>query len=238
MVIVTTLYNAAGYVKSCIHSIMTQTYKDFRCYITDDISTDDSVSIVKELIKDDKRFILIQNQTKHYQPGNYDQVIRNNPTILDNDVIIEIDGDDWLPDANTLQRIHDVYQDDNVWITNGSFVYTNGSKGFSKKQDLNNLRWSSFSASHMRTWRAFLWRNIKEEDLKDENGIYWKVAGDLAFMFPMLEMSGDEHYRYLPEINYVYNGENPLNDHKVNGNDVRLICNKIASKEPYNKLIK
>jgi glycosyltransferase involved in cell wall biosynthesis len=217
---------------------MAQTYKDFRCYITDDISTDDSVSIVKELIKYDKRFILIQNQTKHYQPGNYDQVIRNNPTIADNDVIIEIDGDDWLPDADTLQRIHDVYQDDNVWITNGSFVYTNGSNGFSKKQDFNNLRWGSFSASHMRTWRAFLWRNIKEEDLKDENGVYWKVAGDLAFMFPMLEMSGDEHYRYLPEINYVYNGENPLNDHKVNGNDVRLICNKIASKEPYNKLIK
>ena len=238
MVIVTTLYNAAGYVQSCIHSIMAQTYKDFRCYITDDISTDDSVSIVKELIKNDKRFILIQNQTKHYQPGNYDQIIRNNPTIHDNEVIIEIDGDDWLPDANTLQRIHDVYQDDNVWITNGSFVYNNGSNGFSKKQDFNNLRLSSFSASHMRTWRAFLWRNIKEEDLKDENGIYWKVAGDLAFMFPMLEMSGDEHYRYLPEINYVYNGENPLNDHKVNSNDVRLICNKIANKEPYIKLIK
>lgn len=236
MVIVTTLYNADRYVQTCIHSIMSQTYKDFRCYITDDISTDDSVSIVKELIKDDKRFILIQNQTKHYQPGNYDQVIRNNPTIADNDVIIEIDGDDWLPDENALQRIHDVYQDDNVWITNGSFIYHNGSNGFSKKQDIENLRTSSFTASHMRTWRAFLWRKIKEEDLKDENGVYWKVAGDLAFMFPMLEMSGEEHYRFLNGINYVYNGDNPLNDHKVNNHDVIEIYHKIRNKDKYGKL--
>ncbi len=26
---------------------------------------------------------------------------------------------------------------------------------------------------------------------------YWDVAGDLAFMFPMVEMSGIEHYRFL-----------------------------------------
>lgn len=236
MVILTTLYNASGYIQSCIHSIMGQNYKDFRCFITDDMSTDDSVSIVKELIKDDKRFILIENESKHYQPGNYDQIIRNNQTISDNDVIIEIDGDDWLPDANTLQRIHDVYQDDNVWITNGSFIYNNGSKGFSKKQDIKNLRTSSFTASHMRTWRAFLWRNIKEQDLKDENGVYWKVAGDLAFMFPMLEMSGEEHYRFLDEINYVYNGDNPLNDHKINNHDVRNIYQKIINKNKYDLL--
>ena len=80
---------------------------------------------------------------------------------------------------------------------------------------------------------SFLWRKIKEEDLKDENGEYWKVAGDLSFMFPMLEMSGDEHYKFLPEINYVYNEQNPLNDHKVNMGSVNEIVNKLRNKTPY-----
>ena len=31
-------------------------------------------------------------------------------------------------------------------------------------------------------------------------------------MFPMLEMSGQEHYRFMKDINYVYNEQNPLND--------------------------
>jgi glycosyltransferase involved in cell wall biosynthesis len=236
MIIVTTLYNAEKYIALCLYSIMNQSYKDFKCYITDDLSTDNSVSIAKELIKNDDRFILIENKEKHYQGGNYDQVIRNNPNIDDNDVIVEIDGDDWLPDNNVLKRIHSVYLDNDVWITNGSFVYSSGYIGFSKKQDIDNLRVTSFSASHMRTWRAFLWRNIKEEDLKDENNCYWKVAGDLSFMFPMLEMAGEKHYRFLEDINYVYNETNPLNDYKVHSNDVTEICQKITSKKPYCKI--
>ena len=34
MIIVTTLYNAEEYVEQCIGSIMGQSFKDFKCYIT------------------------------------------------------------------------------------------------------------------------------------------------------------------------------------------------------------
>jgi glycosyltransferase involved in cell wall biosynthesis len=239
MVIVTTLYNAGEYIEKCIGSLIGQTYGDFKCYITDDISTDNSVALVKEMIKGDDRFILIENTTKLYQSGNYDQVIRNNPDIDDNEIIVEVDGDDWLPDGKTLQRIYDVYLDDNVWIANGCFKYSDGSIGFSSRQEnIDNLRFERFTASHIRTWRAFLWRNIKEKDLKDDDGIFWTVSGDVAFMFPMLEMSGSEHYVFMNSINYVYNGENPYNDHKVNMGIVNIIADKIRKKEKYNKLIK
>lgn len=237
MIIVTTLYNAENYIEQCIGSIMGQSFKDFKCYITDDLSTDNSVNIVKRLIANDDRFILIKNSEKLYQPGNYDQVIRNNPNISDNDVIIEIDGDDWLPNSKVLEKINQVYQDNNIWITNGSFKYSNGTNGFSSKQKIDdNLRTSRMTCSHIRTWRAFLWRNIKEEDLKDENGFYWKVTGDLAFMFPMLEMSGDEHYKFIEDILYVYNEQNPMNDHKVNMSIVNVIADKIRKMKPYDKL--
>ena len=106
MIIITTLYNAEKYIERCLFSIKTQTFKDFKCYITDDLSTDNSVNLVKNFIKTDDRFILIENSEKLYQPGNYDQVIRNNPDIDNNDVIVEIDGDDWLPDSDALNRIN------------------------------------------------------------------------------------------------------------------------------------
>lgn len=239
MIIVTTLYNAENYIERCLFSIKTQTFKDFKCYITDDLSTDNSVNLVKNFIKTDDRFILIENSTKFYQPGNYDQVIRNNPNINDNDIIVEIDGDDWLPDSDTLNRINKVYSDKNVWIANGSFKYSTGVPGFSSKQEIaNNLRHIRFTASHIRTWRAFLWRQIKVEDLKDETGAYWSVTGDLSFMYPMLEMSGEEHYKFMEDINYVYNEENPINDHKVDLTLVNDIAVKIRNKEPYTKLLR
>lgn len=239
MIIVTTLYNAEKYIEMCLGSIMSQTFKDFKCYITDDLSTDNSVDIVKKTIKLDNRFILIQNKFKLYQPGNYDQIIRNNDLINDDEVIVEIDGDDWLPDSKVLERINSIYSDENVWIANGSFRYSTGSRGFSSKQtNFHSLRNSRFTASHIRTWRAFLWRKIEQEDLKDQNGSYWKVTGDLSFMFPMLEMSGEERYRFMSDINYVYNEQNPINDHKVDLNLVNEIANKIRNKKPYSRLIK
>ena len=77
----------------------------------------------------------------------------------------------------------------------------------------------------------------EEEDLKDKNGQYWCVAGDLSFMFPMVEMSGPSHYKFMNEINYIYNEGNPLNDHKVNMNKVTKIVNEIRNMSPYKKII-
>ena len=240
MVILTGFYNAEQYIERCISSIMGQSFTDFKCYITHDLSTDNSVKLIKEMIEGDDRFILIDdNEKKLYQTGNFDKVIRNNPNISDNEVLVEVDGDEYLPDGDVLKRIDGLYKDQNIWIANGSFRYHNGPVGFSSKQtNFHILRKTNFTASHIRTWRAFLWRNIKEEDLRDENGDYWQWSGDLCFMFPMLEMAGEEHYTFMSEVNYVYNAENPINEHKVDMSMVTDHAIRIRNKQPYQKLIK
>jgi glycosyltransferase involved in cell wall biosynthesis len=237
MVILTTLYNAEKYIEKCISSIMGQDYTNYRCFITDDLSTDSSVKVVENIIDGDNRFTLIKNTEKHYQPGNYDQIIRGNYGIDDDEIIIEIDGDDWLSDSKVLNRISDVYKDENIWIANGSFRYSDGRLGFAAPpKNIDNIRNEPFTASHIRTWRAFLWRAIDPDYLKDENGVYWEVAGDLAFMYPMIEMAGEEHYKFMREINYIYNEENPLNDHKLNNDKVSIIVNTIKSKRKFERL--
>jgi hypothetical protein len=122
-------------------------------------------------------------------------------------------------------------------MTSGSFKYHDGRPGFAKPPtQFTNVRKQTFTLSHLRTWKSWLWKKIKEEDLKDENGNYWDVAGDLAFMFPMFEMSGEEHYRFLPNINYIYNESNPINEHKVKMNNIIQTANKIRNKPEYGKL--
>jgi glycosyltransferase involved in cell wall biosynthesis len=236
MIVLTTTYNCEQYIEKCLYTIMTQRFKDFKCYITDDLSTDNTVDIIKKTIQGDDRFILIENHNKMYQPGNYEQVIRWRG-IPGEEICVEVDGDDWLSDSNVFTRVNEVYKDENVWMTSGSFKNTRGMTGFaSKPASFDNIRKQLFTLSHLRTWKSWLWKKIKEEDLKDENGEYWKVAGDLAFMFPMFEMSGEEHYRFLTDINYVYNETNPLSDHKVDLNATIDLAKKIRNKTPYQKL--
>jgi hypothetical protein len=172
-----------------------------------------------------------------YQPGNYDQIIRGNYNVKDNDICVEVDGDDWLPDSNVFSRINSTYLDSSVWLANGSFKYHDGRSGFSSPHStFEDIRNKPFTLSHIRTWKSFLWKNIKVDDLKNENGEYWDVAGDLAFMFPMVEMSGIDHYKFMPDVNYVYNEENPLNDHKLHLWRVQRVNNIIRNYKPYNRL--
>jgi glycosyltransferase involved in cell wall biosynthesis len=236
MIILTTTYNCEKFVEKSILTILSQRFKDFKCYITDDMSTDTTVDIIKKTINGDDRFILIENKQKMYQPGNYDQIIRG-LNLSDDEICVEIDGDDWLPNSNVLGLINDVYSDPEVWMTSGSFKYSSGAQGFSNPPtSFDNIRKQSFTLSHMRTWKSWLWKKIKEEDLKDSEGNYWSVAGDLSFMFPMFEMSGKNHYKHIPEITYIYNETNPLNDHKVNMPSVNSTVNIIRNKQSYQLL--
>jgi glycosyltransferase involved in cell wall biosynthesis len=212
---------------------MGQRFKNFKCYITDDLSTDNTIDVIIKTISGDDRFILIENKQKMYQPGNYDQVIRG-LNISDDEICVEIDGDDWLPNSNVLSFINDVYKDENVWMTSGSFKYHDGRPGFANPpKNFTNIRKQTFTLSHMRTWKSWLWKKIKEEDLKDNDGNYWSVAGDLSFMYPMLEMSGEKHFKYISETLYIYNESNPLNDHKVNMPKVSSTVNVIRNKSEY-----
>jgi glycosyltransferase involved in cell wall biosynthesis len=200
------------------------------------MSTDGTIEKIKEIIKDDSRFILIENHTKLYQPGNYDQVIRWRN--LDGDEIcVEVDGDDWLPNPSVFTKINDTYMDDSVWMTSGSFKYHDGRQGFNRPiTTIENIRKSNFTLSHLRTWKSWLWKKIDQSDLKDGDGKYWSVAGDLSFMWPMIEMSGLEHFKFIDEILYIYNESNPINDHKVDLSKVRNIHNLISNKTPYKKI--
>jgi glycosyltransferase involved in cell wall biosynthesis len=201
MVILTTFYNAENYIERCIASVLGQTFKNFKCYLIDDVSTDSSYELSKKLINNDERFVLIKNTEKKYKTHNYVSILNENLEIGDNEVIVELDGDDWLSNSNVLKLINEIYLDENIWITNGSFKYASGGMGFSSEQkNFDSLRTSVFTASHLRTWRVFLWKKIKDGDHKDSEGNYWKINADLAYMLPMLEMSNNKHYKFIPDI--------------------------------------
>jgi hypothetical protein len=61
------------------------------------------------------------------------------------------------------------------------------------------------------------------------------MTWDLAFMFPMLEMSGDKS-EYIDKILYVYNVGNPLNDHKVDNTYQIILERQIRGKEKYKRI--
>lgn len=213
--IVSCFWNVEEYIEKCITSIKNQKFTDYKVFLVDDVSTDNTVEIIKNLINGDDRFILIQNTEKKFKLRNMDELFRNEELFYDEDIIIELDGDDWFYDENVLEFINDKYQTNkDLWLTNGSWVWTNGHFGFSAKANPDTIRTDPFQFSHLRTWKTHLWRNIEQKSLQHDDGSYFISGADVAYSFPMVEMAGKKHYEFIPKILLVYNGDNPRNDHK------------------------
>lgn len=238
--VVSCFWNAENYISNCIRTLKNQKDKNFEVYLIDDMSNDNSVNLVKTLIQDDERFNLIVNNEKKFKLKNMDTLIE---TFDDEDIILELDGDDFLMGENVIGDIREVYRNNNIWLTNGSFMYTNGMDGFSSQVDVETVRTSPFRFSHLRTWKSFLWKSIPKDYFLDDHGNYFKSAADVAYTIPLLELSGSEHYRFIPKILYVYNGSSPYNDHKdgsaCGGLSEQTRCaNIIRNKNKLDKLVR
>jgi len=227
LVIVSTFWNSEKYVADCIKSIKNQYYGEFVAYMIDDMSTDDSYNVALKAIDGDERFILIKNTEKKYKTKNFIDVINNNPDIDWDDVIIEIDGDDQLSDNFVLGLINKIYTNEDIWICGSKWMDKNGVVGNYGKFNADKARIKSWNFSHMRTYRAFLFRMIKEEHLMYE-GEYFKAGCDIGAGIPMLEMAGEAHFYYLDQVTYIYTWHENQSYSSTNSFGDKTLQSKIA----------
>tara|TARA_Y100000114_G_C11762636_1_gene330781 strand:- start:648 stop:3368 length:2721 start_codon:yes stop_codon:yes gene_type:complete len=241
--IIVPLYNAEKWVKYCIASIKKQDYKNFQCVIVDDASTDNSNKEIQKHISNDERFTLLTNKVNVGALENiYNAIQHSNPS--DEDVIINLDGDDWLAGPSVLTTLSGYYNGD-CWLTYGSHIeYPTGQKSKFCRGPVpdhiiqkNSYRKHQWMTSALRTFKYKLWKKINVSDLKNDQGKFYEAAWDLAYMFPMLEMSGHKA-KYVKEIVYVYNLHDH-NDHKVPEKRKKQLDYEvqIRNKKPYEPLI-
>ena len=55
-------------------------------------------------------------------------------------------------------------------------------------------------------------------------------------MFPMVEMATHRHIKFIEQVNYIYNEENPINDHKVSVEEQQKSAEYARAKKPYDPL--
>lgn len=156
----------------------------------------------------------------------------------DDDVIALLDGDDELKGVHALDPIMAAYRNPDTWLTYGSYEYmSNGQRGsFNGPYMRPNVRQRRWHATHLKTFRWGLWKHLPESALKGPDGNWLQVCSDTAIMFPLIEMAGLQRTRYIKQVIYRYNDENPLNDHKVRGAEQLSVDKWIRSQTPFKQL--
>ena len=149
----------------------------------------------------------LQEVPKTHSENLYDAV-----KVLDpDDIVVQLDGDDWLAHPRVLETVARLYEDPNVWLTYGSFPLADGSYSrlngpYAPHEDIRTARWR---CSHLKTFRAGLFQCIDPEDLKLPDGTFTGRAVDHATMFPMVEMAGWDRTRWVKDAYTFTTGRIP-----------------------------
>jgi len=234
-------YNASKWIWKTIKSIKNQTNSSFTATIIDDMSTDQTLEVVKKHTNHDKRFRIIKNKKKKYALKNIKDALDSlDPDI--EDVIIVLDGDDWLSSFDVLNYLTQIYNEEGVWLTYGSYETSpTGERGVEPSpyplEIINNNRFreDKWRASHLRTFKYRLWKEIDKADFIDDDGEYYKMSYDQAMMLPMLEMAPNK-IRYVEEVLHIYNRGNPLNVDRIKQKEQYETMLRIRKKKPHKRI--
>jgi glycosyltransferase involved in cell wall biosynthesis len=249
VIIVIPTWNAKNLILKAVNSVIAQERKNFSLgiIIRDDLSDDGTYQELTNFFKmgaineeyfkiDDVDFVFKRNAEKLYAPGNiYESVL----DYVDNDeaIIGTLDGDDSLIGTTVLKEIYDIYQKHNPLVVYTQYKNNSGGIGHCARiEDTANYRSrGQWCSSHFRTAKAHLYKKIIKEDLM-YNGDYFKQGGDLALVYPLVEMAGNDRTIFYDKVCYLYNNNLPTNDHNMNLNGQRQMAKIIQSKEPYAQL--
>jgi glycosyltransferase involved in cell wall biosynthesis len=244
-------HNPGKFLDICINSILTQDYDNYEVLFIDDCSTDGSYEKIPACtfetddegnpVRDEKGEVVIKDMPGILKATKCKNVLAwrssSRVTALPNihngimnfcrdsdDIVVILDGDDWLISKGALSYINDFYNQNDCWMMYGSSKWTDGRPCCSRpytKEEFENLRRASFKISHIRTFRAGIYHQIGIQDkeltcMKDGEGKWYEMTYDVAMFLPLLEIAGFERVKHNTKPLYMYNRDNPISDDKVN----------------------
>jgi len=223
IVVVVCSYNNGEWSKNTLESIFTQNYSNFRLIIVDDCSSDNNQEVIQQYIDDHDladRITFVKNSERKRKLSNLYRVLYQ---CDDNEIVVMLDGDDWFAHPDVFALINKTYENDDIWFTYGQYRNVPASQavawghkemGYCRTvpkhiQKKHAYRYYSFVYMHLRTFRGWLFKLVKLEDLIAEKvegfeGDFYPASNDVAMYFPMVEMA-HTRIKFIPEIVYIRN---------------------------------
>ncbi len=254
-VVIVLSYNNAPWIEKNLLSILKQDYDNYRIVYIDDASTDGSDKQIERFLAcydSKKRVTLLRNEENKGAMHNLYHAVHS---CENGEIIVTVDGDDFLAHPHVLHYLNAYYANPDVWITYGNYVnypfctVPNKEGSYDKKRvcleggtmpldldiaDQKGIRSHVFVTSHLRTFYAGLFKRIKLQDFLYK-GEFLPMTSDVAYMLPMVELAGGHDY-FIRDILYLYNKENPISDYRKDRKlQLKLEC-EIKSLKAYSPI--
>jgi|GEM_PF-628067 len=173
-------YNGEAFLAEQINSLLNQTYKNIEIIISDDNSTDQTIPIIKEFVKKDKRLFFSVNPNPNGFKKNFERAI----SLCRGEIIFLCDQDDIWHDKK-VQRHLEIYDDKKVkWVFNEVNLVNDIGDEIKPSGKLSNDYYTNISLFHMIGGRCILGcaTSYRAEMLKKMLPIEDSAPGHDSFM--------------------------------------------------------
>ena len=242
--IVITVYNGEAFLKSALLSIQNQDFKDIEIVMVDDCSQDNSVNLIKELMKTEPRIVLYKNKE------NKGALYTKSKGVMHSrgKYVMILDEDDIYSQKDTFTSLYVEAEKNNLDILGFIPVHFRQIKSrrrpnYSDKEriiyqpELSNLMFSIDSSGNVHTFGGNIWNHLIRTDLFkkvikqiDEKNLNIKtICHDDYIHFFLLTRSA-KSIKYVNRIFYIYCPNRVENDkikfkNKIkNENKFKLMC--------------
>lgn len=228
--IIITSYNNEEWTETCLESILVQTHKDFEVLFFDDGSSDLTYQSAVNIINNDNRFKITRLDKNNTKSWIFSNLIDN--LIDDTDIVLFLDGDDWLSSDRVLEAINNYYDNFDPWVSYGGMVVWGGELNVTKPFPQNSeypsriisdrmFRLDTWRSSHVKTMRGFIWKSINKNNfISKQDNNYILGPDDLVIMFDAMEKCPPNKIGRFEFPTYVYN-HSPTNVSRIQDHQKR-----------------
>lgn len=197
-------YRGKTFLKCCIDSILSQTYRNFELVIVDDMSTDTSVETIESY--DDARIHLIKNRRKRYNGGSRNVGIEYALEHIKPDYICFLDSDDWWKNKEVLKLINSRLFNHEMALIGLELIDKNG-VFMTKFHEYSNYQ--DFFLSDNKVWCTAWARVIRADKI-----VYFcedTLMEDRVWSYRQADNVDLEKVINIKEVCYVWNRTNVTN---------------------------
>jgi glycosyltransferase involved in cell wall biosynthesis len=222
----------------CIDSLKMQTLDDWRAWVNVDRKGDGTYGNAIAAAAGDSRFDIVQNERREYPMANILRTVARSDAAAE-DVIVIVDGDDWLITPNAFSLIASAYARDNCWLTYGSWISDDPrspGRWPPYEEGTTDFRSAPWLGTAVRSWKRWLFDRIDNADFCDATGRYLRLTEDMACMFPMLEMATTRRARHIAEPLLFYNRSSSHDAGRALADEGRANTLYLRNRRPYASL--
>ena len=217
IVIISPFRNADDYIVDHCLSVDQQDYDNYLHIVIDD-NSDNKIELPynpnREIIRNDERCGCIANQLNYMQYAE------------ENDIIILLDGDDFLINNPTIFKYYNQLYHEGTEFTYGSMWSLVDNIPLIAQDYPEKVKKDKSYRKHLFNWkipythlRTFLGKYAYKLDpgkFKTPGKGFMMSGADNPLFYELIEMVPPEKIKAVKEIMVLYNDINPLNDYKVN----------------------